>query len=96
MTVQKYDSYYFRVSGDDDTHEVNLEFPEYGYLSVTFESDDKRRALGLRPAPTITVESPQNPEIIFSPTDLIIRDELGNLYEVVPRRKTKFNDTTTT
>lgn len=74
-----------------ETEEDVLHFPGYGNLEITFEQTDQRRALGLRPAPVITCKSPNHPETIFSPQELIIRDELGNLYEVVPRRSSKFN-----
>jgi hypothetical protein len=65
---------------------IPVYFPGYGELDITYESSLEREVLGLRPAPVIR---PRGED--FSPTDLIIKDEVGNLYEVVLRRKTKFN-----
>jgi hypothetical protein len=78
---------YFMVDQDfSEVIYIPVWFPGYGQLDITYESTPERDALGLKPVPVIR---PRGED--FSPTDLVIKDEVGNLYEVVPRRKTKFN-----
>lgn len=61
---------------------TSLWFPGHGELRVSYEQSDDRRAFGLKPAPTINVVGEH-----FDLGELIIKDQVGNLYELVPRRK---------
>jgi hypothetical protein len=60
---------------------TSLFFPGYGRVEITFENSPDRQAFGFAPAPVFHFRGEE-----FPPNLVLIKDELGNTYELLQRR----------